>query len=100
MSYHFHGDVIDDAPGCVRLASSAMTEWQLFRFGSNVYGFQYHAEVDQPLLEVMCRNNRDYLADNGFDAEAIIAESRSRLPEFERRCAIVLDRWLELVADA
>ena len=80
------------------LASSAMTACQLFRYGANVYGFQYHAEVDQPLVEVMCRNNADYMASNGFDAEAIIAESRKHLPAFAEACKGVLNRWLDLVS--
>lgn len=96
LSYHFHGDFIKEVPGAVNLASSAMTENQLFRHGSNVYGFQYHAEVDRPLLEIMCRNNSDYLRSNGFDAETIIAETAANLPEFERRCGVVLNRWLDL----
>jgi GMP synthase (glutamine-hydrolysing) len=55
LAYHFHGDRIESVPGAVNLASSDITDCQLFRYGSNVYGFQYHAEVDQPLIEIMCR---------------------------------------------
>jgi len=96
-SYHFHGDVITKVPDATRLAYSAMTECQLFRYGSTAYGFQYHAEADRPLIEIMCRNNRDYMASNGFDAETLIEESSTRLPEFERHCRVMLDRWLDLV---
>jgi GMP synthase (glutamine-hydrolysing) len=81
----------------VNLASSNLTDCQLFRYGANVYGFQYHAEVDQPLLEVMCRNNADYMASNGFDAEAIIAQSQENLPTFAGACKGALNRWLDLV---
>jgi len=97
LSYHFHGDIIAKVPGATRLAQSAMTECQLFRYGNSAYGFQYHAEVDRPLLEIMCRNNRDYMASNGFDAETIIAESKTRLPAFERHCRAALERWLDLI---
>jgi GMP synthase-like glutamine amidotransferase len=74
-----------------------MTEWQLFRHKTNVYGFQYHAEVDEPLLVTMCENNASYLAANGLDAKSIIAESGARLPAFEKSCAQVLDRWIDLL---
>jgi GMP synthase (glutamine-hydrolysing) len=97
LSYHFHGDVITKVPDAARLAFSDMTECQLFRYGKTAYGFQYHAEADRPLLEIMCRNNRDYMAANGFDAETIIAESSTRLPAFERHCRVMLERWLDLV---
>lgn len=97
LAYHFHGDRIESVPGAVNLASSGITACQLFRYGANVYGFQYHAEVDQPLVEVMCRNNAEYMASNGFDAEAVIAESRKNLPAFAEACKGVLNRWLDLV---
>jgi GMP synthase (glutamine-hydrolysing) len=95
LSYHFRDDA--DVPGAERLAYSDMTEWQMFRYGAAAYGFQYHAEVDRPLLEIMCRNNRDYMAANGLDAETIISESATRLPPFERHCRAMLDRWLDLI---
>ena len=88
--------VAEDAS--VNLASSAITECQLFRHGSNVYGFQYHAEIDRPLVEVMCRNNADYMAANGFDAGAIIADSANNLPAFAGACEEMLQRWLDLIA--
>jgi GMP synthase (glutamine-hydrolysing) len=97
LAYHFHGDTITRVPGAERLAYSEMTEFQLFRYGKSAYGFQCHAEVDRPLLEVMCRNNRNYMAANGVDAETIIAESATRLPAFERQCRVTLNRWLDLV---
>ena len=50
----------------------------------------------KPILEVMCRNNADYMAANGFDAEAIIAESGEKLPAFVQASKGVLQRWLVL----
>lgn len=99
LSYHFHGDRIETVPNCVKLASSELTEFQLFRCRHNAYGFQYHAEVDGPLVETMCLNNSDYLASSGFDAQAIIDDSRLHMPAFERHCRDVLTRWLDLFAD-
>ena len=96
FAYHFHGDVIKSVPGGLNLARSAMTEWQLFRYGSNVYGFQYHGEVDQGLIEIMCRNNSAYMSANGVDAETVIGQSQAYLPHFERHCAQVLNRWIDL----
>ena len=100
LGYHFHGDSIKSAPGCTKLASSDLTEWQLFRHGANAYGFQYHAEVDPPLVEVMCRNNADYLAANGLDPDSILEASKTNLPPYVAHCRDVLNRWLDLVAPA
>ena len=95
-SFHCHGDTIAEVPGAIRLAYSDLTPCQLFRYGKSAYGFQFHAEVDRPLLEIMCRNNRDYIASNGSDAERIIAEGVTLLPPFEQRCRTILGRWLDL----
>lgn len=99
LSYHFHGDVIEEVPGGTNLASSKMTECQLFRYGSHAYGFQYHAEADEALVDVMCRNNSTYMSSNGFESQMIIDESKLHLPTFERHCGKVLNRWLDLVRE-
>lgn len=97
--FHFHGDFFPPPPGCANLAASALTACQLFRAAPGVYGFQYHAEIDGPLLESMCRNNADYMAANGVDAEAVIKASHLRLPSAEARSAIILNRWIHLMEE-
>lgn len=97
LAYHFHGDFIQDVPGGVNLASSKMTGCQLFRYGPNAYGFQYHVEADQPLVEVMCRNNREYMSTNGFESQTVIDQSRIHMPTFEQHSGKVLDCWLDSI---
>jgi GMP synthase (glutamine-hydrolysing) len=98
QAFHFHGDAFELPSACVPLASSELTPCQLFRHGASRYGFQYHAEIDGPLLQVMCRNNADYMATNGFDADAVIADAATRLVPVVDRYRVVLERWLDLVA--
>jgi len=99
VAFHFHGDYVDPPPDCVNLASSALTTCQLYRHGKASYGFQYHAEIDAPLLGVMCRNNADYMAANGCDAEAVIAAAEQHLADVEARDRLILSRWLDQVQD-
>jgi len=96
LSFHFHGDVIRHVPNSTILASSALTKWQLFRHGTKAYGFQYHAELNRSLLEEMCRNNVEYLLQQGMDAEDLIDASQSHLDEFKRHSSIAIERWLDL----
>jgi GMP synthase (glutamine-hydrolysing) len=49
--FQWHGDTFDVPGEAERLAVSLGCQNQAFRFGSNVYGFQFHLEVDQPLVE-------------------------------------------------
>ena len=46
---HWHGDTFDIPAGAVHLASSDRCLNQGFRYGSAVYGLQFHIEVDDDL---------------------------------------------------
>lgn len=94
-AYHFHGDYFTLPPNCVSLARSALTECQLFSYKKNVYGFQFHAEIDFPLLKTMCRLNADYMKDNGYDAESVIKESDEFIINYQLRCSAILNKWLD-----
>jgi GMP synthase (glutamine-hydrolysing) len=99
-AFHFHGDYFTTPPGCVSLASSEITQCQLFRYKENVYGFQYHVEVDQPLIEVMCLNNVDYMAANGADAHSVVDQSKAFIEGYMRRSAAVLNSWIDKLENA
>ena len=96
-AFHFHGDYFETPPGCVSLASSDLTRCQLFRYRDNVYGFQYHVEVDYPLIEVMCLNNVDYMASNGVDSRDVLDRSQSMLDDYLIRSGRILDAWIDML---
>jgi GMP synthase (glutamine-hydrolysing) len=50
--FHWHGDTFDLPLGAVLLASSELYKNQAFRYGYNVYGFQFHLEVTKDMLTV------------------------------------------------
>jgi GMP synthase (glutamine-hydrolysing) len=49
--FQWHGDTFDIPNGAVHLASSPDCPNQAFRYGESVYGFQFHLEVDAPLVQ-------------------------------------------------
>lgn len=49
--FQWHGDCFEIPEQAVHLASSSLCNSQAFRYRDNVYGFQFHLEVDQPLIE-------------------------------------------------
>ncbi len=49
--FEWHSDTFDLPDGAVHLAYGESCANQAFRYGDNVYGFQFHMEVDGPLVE-------------------------------------------------
>lgn len=49
--FQWHGDTFDIPRGAVRLAAGTSCSNQAFRYGDNVYGLQFHLEVDERLIE-------------------------------------------------
>ena len=90
---HWHGDVFDIPVGSVRLASSALTPNQMFRHGSNCYGFQFHLEMTAPLFEELALDSIDSLMDSGVDPQALIFEAEKVLPLLEQSARAVFRRW-------
>ncbi|HWP91851.1 MAG TPA: gamma-glutamyl-gamma-aminobutyrate hydrolase family protein [Thermodesulfobacteriota bacterium] len=49
--FQWHGYTFDIPEGAVRLATSETCINQAFRYGHKVYGFQFHLEVEESLIE-------------------------------------------------
>lgn len=48
--FHWHGDTFELPMSAMLLASSELYKNQAFRYGNNVYGFQFHIEVTKEIL--------------------------------------------------
>ncbi len=82
--YQWHRDVFDLPDGAVRLARSAASPNQAFRFGERAWGLQFHPEVDVPLWEGWKRNHEGAPAQVGLDQavlDAAIAAGSPALTE-------------------
>ena len=55
----WHEDTFDLPLGAVLLASSSFVPHQAYRFGSGVYGFQFHVEVNHGILEDWFKKHAD-----------------------------------------
>jgi GMP synthase (glutamine-hydrolysing) len=49
--FQWHGDTFEIPKGAVHLAASPLCLNQAFRYQTNVYGLQFHLEVDEPMIE-------------------------------------------------
>jgi GMP synthase (glutamine-hydrolysing) len=48
--FQLHGDSFEIPKSAIHLANSATCESQAFRYGENVYGLQFHLEVDEAMI--------------------------------------------------
>lgn len=55
--FHWHADTFDLPLGAVLLASSERYRNQAFRYGDNVYGFQFHIEMTKNMLMKWLNDN-------------------------------------------
>ena len=99
--FQWHGCRFDIPHGAVHLARSDACEQQAFRWGDNAYGFQFHLEMDQPLIERWLANPtyRDELAASGLahDAEGIRHQTAANIAGLQRRADAVFNAFLDLV---
>jgi GMP synthase-like glutamine amidotransferase len=58
MEFHWHGDTFDLPAGSQWLAGSDLCPHQVFRFGSDVYGLQFHPEVTPEIIASWCREDQ------------------------------------------
>ena len=62
--FQWHGDTFDIPRGTVHLAVSPLCANQAFRYGTSVYGLQFHLEVDEAMINRWLRvaENRNEIA--------------------------------------
>lgn len=94
---HWHGDTFTLPPGAVRLASSAITQNQLFRLDERLYGVQFHPEIDEPSLIEMVHTDEASLTRHGVDPQAFLREAGEVLPRSEMVARAIFSRWIKML---
>ena len=99
--FQWHGYTFDLPAGCAHLARTAGCENQAFRHGTNAYGFQFHLEMDKPLIErwLALPSYRDDLiaAGLGSDADSIRADTFTRIDAMQNAAHAVFNNFLDLI---
>lgn len=93
----WHGDAFDLPPGARHLASSAITPYQSFGFGENVYGILFHMEMDEAMIQALADRFPRDLAETGTTREAVLSRVGTALPEMRRVGRLVFERWAAYV---
>jgi GMP synthase (glutamine-hydrolysing) len=99
--FQWHACTFGLPPGAEQLARTGTCEQQAFRYGGNAYGFQFHLEVDAPMIERWLRlpAYREELAASGIgrDEQSIRAATNTLLARMTPLAAETFDRFLDLV---
>jgi GMP synthase (glutamine-hydrolysing) len=100
--FGWHEDRFELPRGAVPLAGSIACTYQAVRFGAAAYGLQFHPEVRAGDLANWARVSgyRRLLGAAGVTPAHLAGELERATPHLERIARQLLDRWLDLVAEA
>lgn len=97
--FQWHEDGIELPPDTVRLATSAASRVQAFRYGEHAYGFQFHLEVNYSLIErwlTVPANQETLRQEVGrVDPDAIRQQSLKSIRNLEDLSRKTFSRWIE-----
>ena len=97
--FQWHEDGIQLPPNAVRLATSAASCVQAFRYGEHAYGFQFHLEVNNSLIDrwLTVPANQETLRQEAgrVDPDAIRQQSLKSIRNLEDLSRKTFSRWIE-----
>ncbi len=82
--------------GAVSLASSELTACQAFRYGISAYGFLFHMEVTEGIIQEMVETFRGELQEEKIDGASILLRAKENLPPLQLIGKKVFQRWAKL----
>lgn len=98
--FQMHQDTFDIPGGAIHLASTDLCDSQAFRYGDNVYGLQFHLEVDEPMVHRWMRvpSNRELILSHGGEKaiDQIIAETQAYIPRSLELSRATFDGFINL----
>ena len=82
--FQSHGDTFDIPSTATHLAYSKSCESQAFRYGTNAYGFQFHIEIDEPIIHswLTMPDNQEHFRhpERPIVASRVIEDTKEHLP--------------------
>ena len=98
--FQWHGETFDIPNSTRHLAFSSLCANQAFRYGTKVYGFQFHMEVDAPMIHRWLKvpeNQKEISALRGdHHIEEIYGETPRHMPRLGEISERVFNGFIEL----
>jgi GMP synthase (glutamine-hydrolysing) len=102
--FQWHSRTFAIPHGACHLARTSTCENQAFRYGSNAYGFQFHLEMDQALIErwIGLPHYHAELVASGLDQDAssILARTPQAMTVMRSSAHAVFSRFLDRIGPA
>ncbi|HEY7219498.1 MAG TPA: gamma-glutamyl-gamma-aminobutyrate hydrolase family protein [Candidatus Binatia bacterium] len=98
--FQWHGETFDIPKSTRHLAFSSLCTNQAFRYGDNVYGFQFHLEVDEPMIHRWLRvaeNRREIAALGTIDPEGIYRDTLAHMTRLHHLSTRVFGEFINLL---
>ena len=93
VAYHWHGDIFDLPRSATLLAWSALTACQGFRYRCSAYGFLFHLEVTEKIIQDMVTMFAEQLEEEMIEVKEIVAKAATYLPHLKKVGETVFGRW-------
>ena len=98
--FQWHGETFDIPKSTIHLAFSSLCANQAFRYGTNVYGLQFHLEVDELMIHRWLRvaeNKKEIIALGGkIDPERIHLETPDHMRRLQQLSERVFGEFIRL----
>jgi len=94
--FQWHGETFSLPPGAMLLAHHPNVPNQAFRLGSCQYGLQFHAEVDEQIIERWIGAGDDERRHLGPDGILEIREYMTRIDPMHAFCEGLMQAWMRL----
>jgi GMP synthase (glutamine-hydrolysing) len=98
--FQWHGETFEIPNSGLHLAFSSLCANQAFRYGTNVYGLQFHLEVDEPMIHRWLRvaeNKREIVSlDGKIDPEWIQQETPQHIGRLNHLSERVFGEFIRL----
>jgi GMP synthase (glutamine-hydrolysing) len=96
-AFHWHGDVFSLPRGATHLASSDFSPFQAYHV-ETAYGFLFHLEATEAIVQDMVRSWPDELAQERLDGDEIQTKAAGYLTPMRAIARQVFSRYAESVA--
>ncbi len=94
--FQWHEDTFDIPEGAALLAQAQACRNQLFRFGPNAYGMQFHIEVTPAMVELWVNEYLDE-SPSGLDYYKMLIDTYKIKEEYERQANLIYLNFARII---